>query len=81
MVALKLQKALTTKAADKRVFGDDVLTLTDTVTGNNITKSDGGVIAMHRLWNKPERVKAINSATASDNYMSAGCINVPTGIL
>ena len=74
----KLQKALTTKAADKRVFGDDVLTLTDTVTGNNIIKSDGGVIAMHRLWNKPERVKAINSATASDNYMSAGCINVPT---
>ena len=74
----KLQKALTTKAADKRVFGDDVLTITDTVTGNNITKSDGGVIAMHRLWNKPERVKAINSATASDNYMSAGCINVPT---
>lgn len=74
----KLQKALTTKAADKRVFGDDVLTLTDTVTGNNITKSDGGVIALHRLWNKPERVKAINSATASDNYMSAGCINVPT---
>ena len=74
----KLQKALTTKAADKRVFGDDVLTLTDTVTGNNITKSDGGVIAMHRLWNKPERIKAINSATASDNYMSAGCINVPT---
>nr|DAN34039.1 MAG TPA: hypothetical protein [Caudoviricetes sp.]DAN51512.1 MAG TPA: hypothetical protein [Caudoviricetes sp.] len=74
----KLQKALTTKAADKRVFGDDVLTLTDTVTGNNITKSDGGVIAMHRLWNKSERVKAINSATASDNYMSAGCINVPT---
>lgn len=74
----KLQKALTTKAADKRVFGDDVLTLTDTATGNNITKSDGGVIAMHRLWNKPERVKAINSATASDNYMSAGCINVPT---
>nr|DAW58945.1 MAG TPA: hypothetical protein [Caudoviricetes sp.] len=74
----KLQKALTTKTADKRVFGDDVLTLTDTVTGNNITKSDGGVIAMHRLWNKPERVKAINSATASDNYMSAGCINIPT---
>lgn len=74
----KLQKALTTKASDKRVFGDDVLTLTDTVTGNNVTKKDGGVIAMHRLWNKPERVKAINSATASDNYMSAGCINVPT---
>ena len=74
----KLQKALTTKASDKRVFGDDVLTLTDTVTGNIVTKKDGGVIAMHRLWNKPERVKAINSATASDNYMSAGCINVPT---
>ena len=74
----KLQKALTTKASDKSVFGNDVLTLTDTVTGNNITKKDGGVIAMHRLWNKPERVKAINSATASDNYMSAGCINVPT---
>lgn len=74
----KLQKALTTKASDKRVFGDDVLTLTDTVTGNNVTKKDGGVIAMHRLWNKPERVKAINSASASDNYMSAGCINVPT---
>lgn len=74
----KLQKALTTKASDKRVFGDDVLTLTDTLTGNNITKKDGGVIAMHRLWNKPERVKAINSATSSDNYMSAGCINVPT---
>lgn len=74
----KLQKALTTKASDKRVFGDDVLTLTDTVTGNNVTKKDGGVIAMHRLWNKPERVKAISSASASDNYMSAGCINVPT---
>ena len=74
----KLQKALTTKASDKRVFGDDVLTLTDIVTGENVTKKDGGVIAMHRLWNKPERVKAINSATASDNYMSAGCINVPT---
>ena len=74
----KLQKALTTKASDKHVFGDDVLTLTDTVTGNNVTKKDGGVIAMHRLWNKPERVKAINSATAGDNYMSAGCINVPT---
>ena len=74
----KLQKALTTKARDKRVFGDDVLTLTDTITGNDVTKKDGGVIAMHRLWNKPERVKAINSATASDNYMSAGCINVPT---
>lgn len=74
----KLQKALTTKAADKKIFGSDVLTLTDTATGKDITKSDGGVIAMHRLWNKPERVKAINSATASDNYMSAGCINVPT---
>lgn len=74
----KLQKALTTKAADKKIFGSDVLTLTDTVTGKDITKADGGVIAMHRLWNKPERVKAINSATASDNYMSAGCINVPT---
>lgn len=74
----KLQKALTTKAADKKIFGSDVLTLTDTVTGKDITKKDGGVIAMHRLWNKPERVKAINSATASDNYMSAGCINVPT---
>lgn len=74
----KLQKALTTKAADKKVFGSDVLTLTDTVTGKDITKADGGVIAMHRLWNKPERVKAINSATATDNYMSAGCINVPT---
>lgn len=74
----KLQKALTTKAADKKIFGSDVLTLTDTVTGKDITKADGGVIAMHRLWNKPERVKAINSATSSDNYMSAGCINVPT---
>lgn len=74
----KLQKALTTKAVDKKVFGSDVLTLTDTVTGKDITKADGGVIAMHRLWNKPERVKAVNSATASDNYMSAGCINVPT---
>ena len=74
----KLQKALTTKATDKKIFGSDVLTLTDTVTGKDITKADGGVIAMHRLWNKPERVKAINSATASDNYMSAGCINVPT---
>lgn len=74
----KLQKALTTKAADKRIFGSDVLTLTDTATGKDITKADGGVIAMHRLWNKPERVKAINSATPSDNYMSAGCINVPT---
>ena len=74
----KLQKALTTKAADKKIFGSDVLTLTDTATGKDITKADGGVIAMHRLWNKPERVKAINSATASDNYMSAGCINVPT---
>lgn len=74
----KLQKALTTKAADKKIFGSDVLTLTDTVTGKDVTKKDGGVIAMHRLWNKPERVNAINSATASDNYMSAGCINVPT---
>lgn len=74
----KLQKALTTKAVDKKVFGSDVLTLTDAVTGKDITKADGGVIAMHRLWNKPERVKAINSATATDNYMSAGCINVPT---
>lgn len=74
----KLQKALTTKAADKKIFGSDVLTLTDTVTGKDVTKKDGGVIAMHRLWNKPERVKAINSATPSDNYMSAGCINVPT---
>ena len=74
----KLQKALTTKAADKKIFGSDVLTLTDTATGKDITKADGGVIAMHRLWNKPERVKAINSATESDNYMSAGCINVPT---
>lgn len=74
----KLQKALTTKAADKKIFGSDVLTLTDTATGKDITKADGGVIAMHRLWNKPERVKAINSATPSDNYMSAGCINVPT---
>ncbi len=38
VVDLKPRKHRQLKRVDKRVFGDDVLTLTDTVTGNNVTK-------------------------------------------
>lgn len=63
---------------DKRVFGDSVLDLTDKETGRKVTNEKGQVVAMHRVVNTKQRHVALNSATANDNYLSHGCINVPT---
>lgn len=63
---------------DKRVFGDSVLDLTDKETGRKVTNEKGQVVAMHRVVNTKQRHAALNSATANDNYLSHGCINVPT---
>ena len=65
-------------ATDRRVFGDSVLDLTDKETGKKARSSDGRVIAMHRVVNLPERKAALDTATASDNFLSHGCINIPT---
>jgi hypothetical protein len=65
-------------ATDRRVFGDSVLDLTDKETGKKARSSDGRVIAMHRVVNLPERKTALDTATASDNFLSHGCINIPT---
>jgi hypothetical protein len=35
-------------------------------------------VSMHRVLNKPERLKSLHSATYKDNRMSFGCINLPT---
>lgn len=63
---------------DKRVFGDSVLDLTDKETGRKVTNDQGQVVAMHRVVNTTERKAALNSATPNDNYLSHGCINIPT---
>lgn len=63
---------------DKRVFGDSVLDLTDKETGRKVTNDQGQVVAMHRVVNTAERKAALNSATPNDNYLSHGCINIPT---
>ena len=63
---------------DKRVFGDSVLDLTDKDTGRKVTNDQGQVVAMHRVVNTAERKAALNSATPNDNYLSHGCINIPT---
>ena len=76
----QLQKVDTKKltATDRRVFGDSVLDLADKETGNKVRSSDGKVIAMHRVVNLPERKAALESANPSDNFLSHGCINIPT---
>lgn len=76
----QLQKVDTKKltATDRRVFGDSVLDLADKETGKKIKSSDGKVIAMHRVVNLPERKAALESANPSDNFLSHGCINIPT---
>lgn len=76
----QLQKVDTKKltAADRRVFGDSVLDLADKETGKKVKSSDGKVIAMHRVVNLPERKAALESANPSDNFLSHGCINIPT---
>lgn len=65
-------------AADRRVFGDSLLDLADKETGKKVRSSDGRIIAMHRVVNLPERKAALNSATPNDNFLSHGCINIPT---
>ncbi|WP_412763386.1 L,D-transpeptidase family protein [Rodentibacter abscessus] len=75
----KLQKYNTVAGTkDRAVFGKDVLDFTDPRTGKPIRAKDGGILAVHRLINKPERHAALKSATANDNYLSHGCINMPT---
>lgn len=76
----QLQKVDTKKltATDRRVFGDSVLDLADKETGKKVRSSDGKVIAMHRVVNLPERKAALESANPSDNFLSHGCINIPT---
>lgn len=65
-------------AADRRVFGDSLLDLADKETGKKVRSSDGRIIAMHRVINLPERKAALDSATPNDNFLSHGCINIPT---
>lgn len=76
----QLQKVDTKKltATDRRVFGDSVLDLADKETGKKVKSSDGKVIAMHRVVNLPERKAALETANPSDNFLSHGCINIPT---
>lgn len=75
----QLQKVDTKKltSTDRRVFGDSVLDLTDKETGQKARSTDGRIIAMHRVVNLPERKAALDSASASDNFLSHGCINIP----
>lgn len=76
----QLQKVDTKKltATDRRVFGDSVLDMADKETGKKLKSTDGKVIAMHRVVNLPERKAALESANPSDNFLSHGCINIPT---
>ena len=76
--ALKKTDTKTLTKADQKAFGDSVLDLTDPHTGRAITAEDGLIFAMHRVINTPQRHKALNTATANDNYISNGCINIPT---
>lgn len=75
---MQLQKVTNLNATEKGIYGDSVLDFVDPNTKAKVRQTDGGIVAMHRLVNKPERRAAINSATASDNYLSHGCINIPT---
>ena len=76
--ALKKTDTKTLTKADQKAFGDSVLDLADPHTGRAITAEDGLIFAMHRVMNTPQRHTALNTATANDNYITNGCINVPT---
>ena len=76
--ALKKTDTKTLTKADQKAFGDSVLDLADPHTGRAITAEDGLIFAMHRVMNTPQRHKALNTATANDNYITNGCINIPT---
>lgn len=76
--ALKKTDTKTLTKADQKAFGDSVLDLADPHTGRAITAEDGLIFAMHRVLNTPQRHKALSTATENDNYITNGCINVPT---
>lgn len=76
--ALKKTDTKTLTKADQEAFGDSVLDLADPQTGRAITAEDGLIFAMHRVMNTPQRHKALSTATENDNYITNGCINVPT---
>lgn len=76
--ALKKTDTKTLTKADQKAFGDSVLDLADPHTGRAITAEDGLIFAMHRVMNTPQRHKALSTATENDNYITNGCINVPT---
>ena len=76
--ALKKTDTKTLTKADQKAFGDSVLDLADPQTGRAVTSENGLIFAMHRVMNTPQRHKALSTATENDNYITNGCINVPT---
>lgn len=75
---MQLQKETNLNSTEKGLYGDSVLDFVDPTTKAKVRQTDGSIVAMHRVINKPERKSALNSATANDNYLSHGCINIPT---
>ena len=75
---MKLQKETKLNKTEKGIYGDSVLDLVDANTGAKVRQSDGGIVSMHRVVNQPARKVALKSATQNDNYLSHGCINIPT---
>lgn len=63
---------------NQKIYGDSLLTLHNPETGKALVQPSGGYVAMHRVLNKEGRLNALSTPTASDNYISFGCINVPT---
>lgn len=75
---MQLQKETKLNSTEKSIYGDSVLDLVDPTTKAKVRQTNGGIVAMHRVLNKAERKSALNTAQASDNYLSHGCINIPT---
>lgn len=75
---MQLKKETKLNKTERGIYGDSVLEFVQPETKASVKQKGGGLLAMHRVVNKPERKAALNSATASDNYLSHGCVNIPT---
>lgn len=75
---MQLKKETNLNNTEKGIYGNSVLEFVDPDTKAAVKQKGGGIIAMHRVVNTPARKAALNSAKASDNYLSHGCVNIPT---
>lgn len=75
---MQLKKETKLNSTEKGIYGDSVLDFVEPNSNKKVRQKDGGIIAMHRVVNKAERKNALNTAKADDNFLSHGCINVPT---